>query len=42
MYPPEARQPYVERGLSARDPVIRRLCEGLESEQPPAEREGEA
>jgi HEAT repeat protein len=42
MYPPEARRPYVERGLRARDPVIRRLCEGLEREHPPAVREGDA
>jgi hypothetical protein len=42
LYPPEARRPYVERGLRARDPEIRRLCERLEREHPPAEREGEA
>jgi hypothetical protein len=42
MYPPDARRPYVERGLRARDPEIRRLCERLEREHPPAEREGDA
>jgi hypothetical protein len=42
LYPPEARRPYVERGLRARDPEIRRLCERLEREHPPVEREGDA
>ena len=42
MYPPEARREYVVRGLRARDPEIRRLCERLERESPPAVREGEA
>jgi hypothetical protein len=41
-YPPEARRPYVERGLRARDPEIRRICERLEREHPPVEREGDA
>jgi hypothetical protein len=42
MYPMEARWPYVERGLRARDPEIRRLCERLEREHPPVLREGDA
>lgn len=42
LYPPEARRPYVERGLRARDPEIRRICERLEREHPPVEREGDA
>jgi hypothetical protein len=42
LYPPEARRPYVERGLRTRDPEIRRLCERLEREHPPVEREGDA
>jgi HEAT repeat protein len=42
MYPPSARWPYVERGLRARDPEIRRLCEGLQREAAPALPEGEA
>jgi hypothetical protein len=42
MYPLDARRPYVERGLRARDPEIRRLCERLEREHPPVLREGEA
>ncbi|HET6898898.1 MAG TPA: HEAT repeat domain-containing protein [Vicinamibacteria bacterium] len=41
-YPPEARRAYVERGLRARDPEIRRICERLEREHPPVEREGDA
>ena len=42
LYPPEARRLYVERGLRSRDPEIRRLCERLDREHPPVEREGEA
>ncbi len=42
LYPPEARQAYVERGLRARDPEIRRLCERMNRERAPAVREGEA
>jgi hypothetical protein len=42
LYPPEARRPYVERGLRTRDPEIRRLCERLHRESPPVEREGDA
>jgi hypothetical protein len=42
LYPPEARRPYVERGLRTRDPEIRRFCERLEREHPPVEREGGA
>jgi HEAT repeat protein len=41
-YPPEARRPYVERGLRARDAEIRRICERLDREHPPVEREGDA
>jgi hypothetical protein len=41
-YPPDARRAYVERGLRARDPEIRRLCERLHREHPSAVREGEA
>ena len=42
MYPLEARRPYVERGLRARDPEIRRMCERLDREHPPAVPEGDA
>ncbi len=42
LYPPEARRPYVERGLRTRDPEIRRLCERLDRESPPVDREGDA
>ena len=42
LYPPEARRPYVEKGLRARDPEIRRICERLDREHPPVEREGDA
>ena len=42
LYPPEARRPYVERGLRARDAEIRRICERLDREHPPVEREGDA
>ena len=42
MYPPDARQPLVERGLRSRDPEIRRVCEGLRGQRTVADREGEA
>ena len=42
LYPPEARRPYVERGLRARDAEIRRICERLDGEHAPVEREGDA
>ena len=42
LYPPEARRPYVERGLRARDLEIRRICERLDGEHAPVEREGDA
>ncbi|PYQ43218.1 MAG: hypothetical protein DMF77_10670 [Acidobacteria bacterium] len=42
LYPSEARRPYVERGLRTRDPEIRRVCERLDRESPPVEREGDA
>ena len=41
LYPPEARRPYVEKGLRARDPEIRRICERLDREHLPVEREGD-
>ena len=42
MYPPDARQALVERGLRSRDPEIRRVCEGLRGQRTVADRGGEA